>query len=209
MAEDTSEAPQIYLVTPPKVDLSVFSSRLERVLDGWEIACIRIDLPGGEADAIARAADTIRDICHQRDVACVISDHYRMVRIHGLDGVHLSDPRGLRDVRRELGADAIVGAYCGNSRHSGMNAGENGADYIAFGPLDADPLLGTEEVADPDLFKWWFETIEVPVVAEGGLTAQTVRMLADHVDFFAVGREIWQGDDPLTALAALELPGRR
>ena len=207
MPADTADAAQIYLVTPPVVHPHEFGETLARVLDHWRIACLRIDMPGAEADDIARAADLVRDIAHRRDVAVVIADHYRLVGIHGLDGVHLTDPRGLRHVRGELGADAIVGAFCGGSRHAGMTAGELGADYVTFGPVNSDPMLGDGTVAEHDLFTWWSETIEVPVVAEGGLDAARVADLAPHVDFFAVGREIWGKDDPIAAMRALGLPG--
>ena len=45
--------------------------------------------------------------------------------------------------------------------------------------------------------------IEVPVVAEGGLTADSIRSLANKVDFFAIGAEIWTQDDPLAQLQML------
>ena len=88
-----------------------------------------------------------------------------------------------------------------------MTAGEAGADYVTFGPLSAG-LLGTDTVATDDLFAWWSEMIEVPVVAEGGLTADLVARLAPVTDFFAIGDEIWRSDDPAAALSALVAPLR-
>ncbi len=41
----------------------------------------------------------------------------------------------MRDVRKALGADRIVGAFAGASRHKGMTLAEAGADYVAFGPV--------------------------------------------------------------------------
>jgi len=206
MAEIKVEDPQIYLITPAKFDLATFSETLQRVLDAREIGCVRLDMPGAEASDIAQAADLLRDICHQRDVAIVIADHFRMVGVHGLDGVHLTDPRAVRDVRRDLGADAIIGAFCGSSRHVGMHAGEGGADYITFGPTSPDPLLGDGSVVEHDLFEWWSKVVEVPVIAEGGLTPEQVTALTPLVDFIAVGREIWSAEDPIAAMQALNLP---
>ena len=139
---------------------------------------------------------------HARDVALVIDRHVGLVTRHGLDGVHLPDgARQLRAVRKELGADAIVGAFCGGSRHDGMIAGEAGADYVSFGPVTA--AFGETAVAEPELFAWWSEMIEVPVVAEGGLTPEAVAALWPVTDFFGVGEEIWRAEDPVAALAAL------
>ncbi len=201
MAEN--DRPQIYLITPPDFDLGSFPNRLASVLDAEEIACIRLALAGGDEDRIGRAADAVRLIAHERDVAVVIETHLKLAERHGLDGVHLSDgARSVREARKALGADAIVGAFCGTSRHEGMNAGEAGADYVAFGPV-GETALGTGARAERDLFAWWSEMIEVPVVAEGGLTASLAADFAPVTDFFGVGGEIWSADDPARALKEL------
>lgn len=198
-----TERPQIYLHTPPSFDLDSFPSVLARVLDAHEVACVRLDLASRDEAEVARAADALREITHERDIALVITDHLQLVERLGLDGVHLSDgTRGVREARKELGPDAIVGAHCGTSRHDGMNAGEAGADYVCFGPVQAG-ALGDGSVAEAELFQWWSEMIEVPVVATGGLDAEIVRALAPHTDFFGIGDEIWTADDPAAALGAL------
>lgn len=200
---DTPEQPQIYLITPPTIELSMFTNKLATVLDGVEIACIRLALAGSDEDTIARAADACREVAHVRDVAIVISNHVLLAQRLGLDGVHLDDAaRSVRTARKELGADAIVGSFCGASSHDGMTAGENGADYVSFGPVGSAKLRdGTR--AEKDLFQWWSEMIEVPVVAEGGLTPELIRDLAPCTDFFGIGDEIWGSDDPLGALKTL------
>lgn len=197
---DTPEQPQIYLITPPTITLSTFPDQLARVLDSTEIACIRLALAGNDEDTIARAADACREVAHTRDVALVFSNHVLLAQRLGLDGVHLDDgARSVRYVRKELGADAIVGCFCGTSSHDGMSAGEAGADYVAFGPVGTSSL-GDGTVAELDLFQWWSEMIEVPVVAEGGLTPELIRDLSPCTDFFGIGDEIWSQDDPSAAL---------
>ncbi len=200
------DRPQITLITPPVLDLDIFPSVLARVMDGVEIACLRLSLAGKDADDIGRAADAARVVAHARDVAIVIENHALFVERHGLDGIHLTDgSRAIRALRKELGADAIVGSFCGISRHEGMSAGEAGADYVAFGPIGEAGLgLGTQ--APRDLFEWWSEMIEVPVIAEGALTRTLVESFAPVTDFFALGPEIWGAEDPLAALKAILSP---
>ncbi|THH38712.1 thiamine phosphate synthase [Aliishimia ponticola] len=203
MSQD--QQPQIYLISPPRIDLHSFPEALARVLDSRDIACIRLALADRDEDALARAADTCRDVAIARDVAIVIDDHWLLAERLGLDGVHLTDgSRSVRAARKTLGTDAIVGAFCGTSRHDGMTAGEAGADYISFGPVGATTLGGGEQ-AETELFQWWSEMIELPVVAEGALTTDLVTTLAPCTDFFGVS-EIWEGDDPVTALRALLAP---
>ncbi|MBT0956774.1 thiamine phosphate synthase [Alphaproteobacteria bacterium KMM 3653] len=198
------EAPQTYLITPPAFELSRFEGDLGAVLDAHEIACVRLVQASEDAGAVAKIADRLREICHERDVALVIDSHLQMVEQLGLDGVHL--PTGgaaaVRSARKALGDEAIVGAFCGASRHDGMSAGEAGADYIAFGPVSPTPL-GDGTLAEDDLFGWWSQMIELPVVAEGGLSAGRVTALAPLTDFFGVGPEIWDRDNPAKALGEL------
>jgi thiamine-phosphate pyrophosphorylase len=197
------DRPQIYLITPPEIDLQVFPDRLAAVLDATDIACVRLALSSRDEDHVARAADALRAVAHARDVALVIEAHVLMVERLGLDGVHLTDgARSVRKARKDLGSDAIIGAFCGTSRHEGMTAGEAGADYVAFGPVGVTPL-GDGSRAEFELFEWWSEVIEVPVVAEGALTADLVARFGPVTDFLGLGPELWSAPDPGTALATL------
>ena len=197
------DRPQITLITPPQVSLETYPATLARVMDATPIACLRLALAGRDEDHIARVADALREIAHARDIPIVIDRHVLMVERLGLDGVHLPDgSRAVRKLRKDMGNDAIIGAYCGQTKHEGMSAGEAGADYVAFGPLGAS-ALGDGAVADLDLFQWWSEIVEVPVIAEGGLTAELVETFAPYTDFFAIGDEIWAFDDPVSALSDL------
>lgn len=202
------EQPQLYLVTPPEVDASSFPDTLARVLDAVPVACLRLAPATRDESQVARLADALREVAHARDVPLVIENHLMMVERHGLDGVHLSDgARNVRKARKTLGADPIVGAFCRASRHEGMNAGEAGADYVAFGPVGETPL-GDGTVAHSDIFAWWSEMIELPVVAEGALTPGLVAELAPVTDFFAIGEEVWHAEDPVAALTQLTAPLR-
>ncbi len=203
---DAPETPQLYIITPAEIELSRFPDQLARVLDAQPVACVRLALSSHDEDTLCRAADAVREVTIARDVALVIERHILLVERLGLDGVHLTDgARLVRKVRQELGQDAIVGAFCGASRHDGLNAGEAGADYISFGPIGETPL-GDGSVAERDLFEWWSEVVEVPVVAEGALDVDLIADLAPVTDFFGIGDEIWLADDPVAALKTLIAP---
>ena len=197
------ETAQIYLTTPPVVENGRFGDTLRAVLDAVPVACLRMALATRDEDALARAADVLREIAHARDVALVVAEHVGLVDWLGLDGVHLTDGvRSVRTVRKELGAYRIVGAFCRASRHDGMTAGEAGADYVAFGPV-RPTALGDGTVAEPELFEWWSEMIEVPVVAEG-VDAEIARDLGPVADFVVPEPAFWSEGDPAAALARIE-----
>ena len=198
-----TELPQIYLITPPEIELSRFPDQLAAVLDAADIACVRMALATKDEDRLSRAADALREVAHSRDVAIVIDEHVQLSERLGLDGVHLTGAaRSVAKTRKELGKDAIVGAFCGASSHEGMTAGENGADYVAFGPVGST-TLGDGTLAEKDLFEWWSTMIEVPVVAEGALDTDIIAKLSPFTDFFGIGEEIWRSDDPVAKLKEL------
>lgn len=200
------DRPQITLITPPVLDLDLFPDQLAAVMSQVPIACLRLSLASRDHDTIARTADACRHVAHGFDVAIVIENHVLFVDRHGLDGIHLTDgARSIRAMRKDLGTEAIVGAFCGITRHEGISAGEAGADYVSYGPV-GDNLLGRGERADFDLFDWWSDMIEVPIIAEGALTRELVELLGPVTDFFGIGAEIWDEEDPADALKALLAP---
>ncbi|MEM7670112.1 MAG: thiamine phosphate synthase [Pseudomonadota bacterium] len=190
---DDSPPARLYLVTPDRFDPPSFAQDLAGLLDTIPIACLRLDL-GAEPDEDMwrTAANHLLPVCHEADVALVVAEHFRWVRPLGLDGVHLrkgSTP--IRSVRKELGADAIVGADGGVSRHQGITLAEAGADYVSLGPVAASDGLGDGGLAEPEVFEWWSEMIETPVVAEGGITTSELEPLASFIDFAVPDRALW------------------
>lgn len=196
-----TESTQLYLITPTDAELSFYTETLAPLLDKFPLACVRLGLASEDESTISRHADRLRETAHARDVSAIITTHYRLVEHLGLDGVHRVDAaKTLREIRDELGADAIVGAHCGTSRHAGMNAGEAGADYISFGPV-TQTALGDEAVAEFETFKWWSQMVELPVIAEGNLTLDAVQTIAPVADFIALGPELWNTDDAAKTLS--------
>jgi len=192
---------RFYLVTPPEPETGGFPERLGGLLDAFDVACVRLGAGPASEAGVMRAVEVLRPVCYARDVPLVLTDHFRLAASLGLDGVHLTDgARQVRAARKALGFDAIVGAHARASRHDGMTAAEIGADYVSFGPLTASGL-GDGTVAPVGLLEWWAEMIEVPLVAEGGLTPELAGTLAHAADFIALGEELWShAEGPEAAL---------
>ena len=195
MTDDQQHQCQLYIVTPPRIAEGSFADQLALLLDTVDVAAVRLSLESLDEDVIAASADRIRGTCHSRDVPLIIGEHFRVVRALGLDGVHLMGTKNVRAARKEIGANASIGAYCGVSRHAGMTAGEMGADYISFGPTQPTGL-GDEDCLEIETLEWWSEMIEVPSVVEGGLTPEIAEKISPFADFIALGPELWSGQEP-------------
>ena len=195
--------PRLLLPTPPRAPLEALASALPAALATGTVAAVRLDRPGAPEAELRRAADALRELCHAADTPLLIAEHPRLVRPRGLEGVEVAlRAAPLRKVREEIGRDAVLGVACAASRHDGITAAEAGADYVRFAPLVAG-ALGAAEPAPIDLFEWWSEMIETPVVAEGGLDEDLARGLGPHVDFAAPDAAIWEADDLPAALRSL------
>jgi thiamine-phosphate pyrophosphorylase len=86
-----------------------------------------------------------------------------------------------------------------------MEAAEAGADYVAFGAFFPTTTKDAPTVAEPDILTIWQETMEVPCVAIGGITAANAAPLATAgADFLAVSAGVWaHPEGPAAAVAAL------
>ena len=73
-----------------------------------------------------------------------------------------------------------------------MDAGEAGADYVAFGAFFPTQTKEPKSVADIELLQWWAQAMVVPVVAIGGITiANAPALITAGADFLAVAAGVW------------------
>ena len=183
---------RIYLSTPLDVS-GGFAQRLERALDA-----------GGPVAAFL--AEPLQANCRERDVAFIVNDSIALAKRLTADGVHLGQGDGdVREAREALGREAQIGVTCHASRHLAMEAGEAGADYVAFGAFFPSPTKPSEHRPEPELLAWWQGLMEIPCVAIGGITPENCAPLVEAgADFLAVSHAVWGGDeaDAVRAFAA-------
>ena len=125
----------------------------------------------------------------------------------GADGVHLGQGDGdPRDARALLGPSAQIGVTCHDSRHLAMEAGEAGADYVAFGAFYHTLTKPSEHRPEPAMLSWWATLFEIPCVAIGGITPENGRVLVEAgADFLAVCGAVWgDPDGPAAAVAKFQ-----
>jgi thiamine-phosphate pyrophosphorylase len=198
---------RLYLVTPPRLDLESFAGQLARALDAGDVACLQLRLKDAPDDVVRRAIARLMPVAHARDVAFLVNDRPDLAAEMGADGVHIGqDDAPYAEARRLLGPDRIVGVTCHNSRHLAMEAGEAGADYVAFGAFYATTTKEPKARADPEILAWWSELFELPCVAIGGITVENaVPLVRAGADFLAVSAGVWDHPDgPDAAVRAFD-----
>ena len=187
---------QLYLISPPAIDEG-FAAKLEEALSAGPVAAFQLRLKGIDEHAIARLAPPLQKICADHDVAFIVNDSIGLARRLKADGVHLGQDDGdPRDARDQLGREAQIGVTCHDSRHLAMEAGEAGADYVAFGAFYPTDTKETKHRPDPSILGWWTTVTGIPCVAIGGITPGNARPLADAgADFLAVSGAVWNDPD--------------
>jgi len=187
---------QLYLISPLDVS-GAFPARLENALAAGPVAAFQFRVKGMDQHAAARLAAPLQEICAAREVAFIVNDSMALAKRIGADGVHLGQKDGdIREAREVLGREAQVGVTCHASRHLAMEAGDAGADYVAFGSFFPSVTKASEHRPEPELLEWWSKLFEVPCVAIGGITPENCRpLVAAGADFLAVCGAIWSGDE--------------
>lgn len=197
---------RVYLLTPPRLDPAPFADLLAAALDAGDVAAVQLRLKDADDDTWRRAVDVLRPVAQSRDVAFLLNDRADLVVQSGCDGAHVGqDDMPAREARRLMGPDLTLGVTCKGSRDLALRAGEDGADYVAFGAFFPSGTKEVTNIVSPDVLAWWSEMMELPCCAIGGITPENCGPLVRAgADFLAVVGCIWNHPDgPAAGVKAL------
>jgi len=196
---------KLYLISPQEVG-GAFPDRLKVALEPDIASAFQLRVKDVEEHELARLAEPLQRICADAGVAFIVNDSAKLAKRLGADGVHLGQSDGdIREARALLGPGAQIGRTCHDSRHLAMQAGEDGADYVAFGAFYETTTKPSNYRPKPPILSWWSTLFEIPCVAIGGITPENAKPLVTAgADFIAVCQAVWGKDDPAAAAAAFE-----
>jgi thiamine-phosphate pyrophosphorylase len=212
MAREPSVPPrppcELYLITPPAIpDLAGFARDLEAALDAGDVAALQIRLKDVDDAAVLAAVAALKPVAQARGVAVILNDRPDLAARSGCDGVHVGQgDASMASARAIMGRNAMIGVTCHDSRELAMDAAEAGADYVAFGAFFPTATKETAHRPDPEILTIWQETVEIPCVAVGGITAENAGKLARAgADFVAVSSAVWtHPEGPAAAVRELK-----
>ena len=201
-APKRAEPCRLYLISPQEVG-GAFPDRLRAAVEDDVVAAFQLRVKEVAEHELARLAEPLQRICADAGVAFIVNDSMSLAKRLGADGVHLGQQDGdIQEARALLGPKAQIGVTCHDSRHLAMEAGEAGADYVAFGafyPTTTKPSLYRP---DPSILSWWSALFEIPCVAIGGISPENAAPLVEAgADFLAVCQAVWSSDDPSKVVA--------
>jgi thiamine-phosphate pyrophosphorylase len=196
-----TEPCSLYLISPQDVG-DGFPDRLKAAVEPEVATAFQLRVKDTDEHQLARLAEPLLRICADAGVAFIVNDSMALAKRLGADGVHLGQSDGdVREARALLGPSAQIGRTCHDSRHLAMQAGEDGADYVAFGAFHPTTTKPSHYRPDPSILRWWSTLFEIPCVAIGGITPDNARPLIDAgADFLAVCQAVWSADDTAAAV---------
>lgn len=211
---DGAEGCRVYLITPPRLEPAPFADLLAAALDAGgptagpdpAVAAVQLRLKDVTEDDWRRAIDALRPVAQSRGVAFLLNDRADLVRATGCDGVHVGqDDIPARQARALIGPEATLGVTCKGSRDLAMQAGEDAADYVAFGAFFTSGTKNVTRFVDPEIIQWWSELMELPCCAIGGITPENCAPLVQAgADFLAVVGCVWNHPEgPAAGVRAL------
>jgi thiamine-phosphate pyrophosphorylase len=202
---ERTEPAKLYLISPQQVG-GAFPDRLKAALEPGLATAFQLRVKDVDEHKLARLAEPLQRICADAGVAFIVNDSMKLAKRIGADGVHLGQSDGdVREARALLGPSAQIGKTCHDSRHLAMEAGEAGADYVAFGAFYPTTTKPSDYRPEPSILSWWATLFEIPCVAIGGITPDNAKPLVDAgADFLAVCQAVWGKGDPAAAVRAFE-----
>lgn len=204
---------QLYLITPPKIEIERFADKLDAALAAVPQAAItgenrvgafQLRLENADESTWRKAIEVLQPICARHDVAFILNEHVDLVLEYNADGVHvIKGGTPVAEARQRVGAERIIGITCLGSRDMAMKAGDAGADYVAFASFYEQETNALTGIARPDILAWWQEFFILPCVAMGGITPHNCRPLVTAgADFIVAINSVW--DCPEGTAAAVK-----
>jgi thiamine-phosphate pyrophosphorylase len=189
---------RLYLISPPVIELSAFAKTLESALKAGDVGAFQLRLKDVSDAQIRDAVKALMPICRAHGTAFILNDRVDLAAELEVDGVHLGqEDMPAEEARRKLGTDRIIGVSCHDSSHLAMEAGDHGADYVAFGAFYPTTSKSPEKLAKygtptKDILEWWSTYTLLPCVAIGGMQPQNCGPLVEAgADFIAAITAVW------------------
>ena len=168
----------LYLVTDNSDNVEKFLNTIEEGIKGG-VSVVQIREKTAETLDFYNLALKVKEITAKYDVPLIINDRVDVALAIDADGVHVGQSDMPCDVTRKLiGNDKILGVSAATIEEA-KKAEKDGADYIGTGAVfptatkDDAPSITKQDLKDV------VESINIPVVAIGGITLENAHELTD------------------------------
>ena len=183
----------VYLISPKKIDENNFFYQLKMVLKSKKVNFFQLRLKKDSMKKKIILAKKISKICKNYKVKFIINDDPYLALKVNADGCHLGQKDKDIIEARTILRNKIIGITCHNSIKLAKKAMLNGANYIAIGAFYKTKTKKIDYMADISTLKKIKKTINLPIVAIGGINENNYKkLLLNKADFLAISGYIWK-----------------
>ena len=190
----------LYAITPDQADTQLLMGQVRAALESGVRLIQYRDKISTMADKLARGR-ALNRLCQDFNAQLIINDDVVLTLATGAAGVHLGGEDGsIRDARRLLPDNSIIGASCYNDLRLAQNALKEGASYVAFGACYDSPTKPAARRVSLDQLQAFRESLgsDVAICGIGGITCDNIAEISGLVDAVALISEIFGSPDQPT-----------
>lgn len=193
---------RLVLIAPPSREPKALAEILAHALSGGDVATVILAAQGADEVLFQALAEAAVPVVQAANAAALIADDTRILGRSGADGLHVEARMAdLGDAVERFSPRLIVGAGGFSNRDDALDAGEKRPDYIMFGKIGAD-ARPEPHPRNLKLGRWWAEMVALPcIVQAGGELHSVTEAAATGADFVALGRAVFEAEDPAAAVA--------
>ena len=182
----------IYLISPSKINNRSFYNNLSLVLKSNKVKFFQLRLKKENNDRKVVIAKKILKICKKNKVKLIINDNPYLALKVNAHGCHLGQNDMNIITAKKILKKKIIGVTCHNSMKLAKKALINGANYIALGAFYKTNTKKNTYKANIKTLKKIKNSINLPVVAIGGINENNYKnLLLNKADFLAISSYIW------------------
>ena len=191
-----ADAMTLYAVTDRTwVEDTTLMDQVKEALEGG-ITFLQLREKHLSKEEFIKEAREMKELSKEYKVPFVINDNIEVALAVDADGVHIGqDDMSVEEARKLLGEDKIIGVSAHNVEEA-IKAQKGGADYLGVGAVCATSTKKDANVVSKEEIKKICHTVEIPVVAIGGIKKENIKTLeVTDVDGVAVVSAIFAAKD--------------
>ena len=191
-----ADAMTLYAVTDRTwVEDTTLMDQVKEALEGG-ITFLQLREKHLSKEEFIKEAREMKELSKEYKVPFVINDNIEVALAVDADGVHIGqDDMSVEEARKLLGEDKIIGVSAHNVEEA-IKAQKGGADYLGVGAVCATSTKKDANVVSKEEIKKICHTVEIPVVAIGGIKKENIKTLeGTDVDGVAVVSAIFAAKD--------------
>ena len=180
-----------------------FYREIENVLAGG-VTILQLREKNSDTETLIAEAVKVKELCKKYNVPLIINDDVEAAIKSGADGVHVgAEDMAVAEIRNKVGSDIIIGATA-KTVEQAKKAEAAGADYLGCGALFTSPTKKNAKPMTIDTLKEITSSVDIPVVAIGGLTYDNINIIENSgVSGAAVVSAVFAEEDVKSAASRL------